>query len=94
MTILTGARAGAAGGRFDIDQMKGSTMDAMSKAVDEADVMLYGVSLGYKESGNCESTVHALQLPCSLPRPLREFPLRQTYLDGVAPRARLADSQF
>ena len=33
--------------------MKGSTMDAMSDAVDEAEVMLYGVSLVYKESGNC-----------------------------------------
>ena len=31
----------------------GSTIDAMSDAVDGADVMLYGVSLPYKESGNC-----------------------------------------
>jgi hypothetical protein len=33
--------------------MKGSTMDAMSEAVDAAEVMLFGVSKEYKESGNC-----------------------------------------
>ena len=33
--------------------MKGSTMDAMSDAIEGADVMLYGVSLRYKESANC-----------------------------------------
>ena len=38
---------------FDLYHMKGSTMDAMSDAVDEAEVMLYCVSLAYKESGNC-----------------------------------------
>ena len=32
--------------------MKGSTMDAMSDAIEGADVMLYGVSLAYKESAN------------------------------------------
>jgi hypothetical protein len=31
----------------------GSTMDAMSDAIEGADVMLYGVSLQYKESANC-----------------------------------------
>ena len=31
----------------------GSTMDAMSDAIEGADVMLYGVSLAYKESANC-----------------------------------------
>ena len=31
----------------------GSTMDAMSDAIEGADVMLYGVSLRYKESSNC-----------------------------------------
>ena len=30
----------------------GSTIDAMSDAVDQSDVMLYGVSLAYKESAN------------------------------------------
>ena len=30
----------------------GSTMDAMSDAIEGADVMLYGVSLAYKESAN------------------------------------------
>ena len=28
-------------------------MDAMSDAIEGADVMLYGVSLAYKESSNC-----------------------------------------
>ncbi len=30
----------------------GSTMDAMSDAVDNSDVVLYGVSRAYKESAN------------------------------------------
>jgi hypothetical protein len=38
---------------FDLDCMKGSTMDAMSHAVDNAAAMLFGVSLAYKESANC-----------------------------------------
>ena len=33
----------------------GSTMDAMSDAIEGADVMLYGVSLAYKESANVSS---------------------------------------
>ena len=37
---------------LDIDMMQGSTMDAMSNAVDEADVMLYSVSLGCKCNGH------------------------------------------
>ena len=37
---------------FDLTNMKGSTMDAMSEAIEGADVMLYGVSLAYKESAN------------------------------------------
>ena len=31
---------------------QGSTVDAMSDAIEGADVMLYGVSLAYKESAN------------------------------------------
>jgi hypothetical protein len=38
---------------FDMDCMKGSTMDAMSDAVDHAAAMLFAVSLSYKESANC-----------------------------------------
>ena len=37
---------------FDLTNMKGSTMDAMSDAIEGAAVMLYGVSLKYKESAN------------------------------------------
>ena len=35
---------------FDVDNMKGSVMDAMSEAVENSDVMLIGVSLRYKVS--------------------------------------------
>lgn len=38
---------------FDLTHMKGSTIDAMSDAIEGAEVMLYGVSLAYKESANC-----------------------------------------
>jgi hypothetical protein len=38
---------------LDLDRMKGSTVDAMSDAIDNAAVMLYAVSEPYKESGNC-----------------------------------------
>ena len=34
-------------------RIAGSTMDAMSDAIEGAEVMLYGVSLRYKESSNC-----------------------------------------
>ena len=37
---------------FDLTNMKGSTMDAMSDAIEGADVMLYSVSRQYKESAN------------------------------------------
>jgi hypothetical protein len=33
----------------------GSTVDAMSDAIEGADVMLYGVSLAYKESANASA---------------------------------------
>ena len=34
----------------------GSTMDAMSDAIEGADVMLYGVGLAYKESANVSAS--------------------------------------
>ena len=37
----------------DLERMKGSVVDAMSDAIDNAEVMLYAVSEAYKESGNC-----------------------------------------
>ena len=36
----------------NISKYSGSTVDAMSDAIEGADVMLYGVSLKYKESAN------------------------------------------
>ena len=41
------------GSMLQTEQMKGSIMDAMSDAVEGAEVVLYGVSRGYKESANC-----------------------------------------
>ena len=38
---------------LDVQQMRGSTVDAMSKAVEDASIMLLGVSQAYKESSNC-----------------------------------------
>jgi hypothetical protein len=37
----------------DVEQMKGSTVDVMAAAVEDAEVMLIGVSRAYKESSNC-----------------------------------------
>ena len=39
--------------QVDYELMKGSVMDAMSAAIDGAEVILYGISLKYKESANC-----------------------------------------
>ena len=40
---------------MDIDQMGGSTLESMAKAVEDATVVLIGVSQKYKESPNCRS---------------------------------------
>ena len=45
---------------WDIDHMKGNTVDAMSDAVDGAEVVLFGVSLAYKESANVST--HAIRI--------------------------------
>jgi hypothetical protein len=50
-------------------------MDAMSDAIEGADVMLYGVSLAYKESANVRRGCYCLQLlfavsPAALTPPL------------------------
>ncbi len=45
---------------FDLTNMKGSTVDAMSDAIERADVMLYGVSLRYKESANVCAALHCV----------------------------------
>jgi hypothetical protein len=41
-------------------------MDAMSDAIDSAAVVLYGVSLAYKESANCRLGAALFPLPFSL----------------------------
>ena len=35
-----------------VTNMKGSVVEAMSSAIEQADVMLFAVSLAYKESAN------------------------------------------
>ena len=37
----------------DVEQMQGSTVDAMANAVDNAYAVCVGISAGYKESSNC-----------------------------------------
>jgi hypothetical protein len=52
----------------------GSTVDAMSDAIEGADVMLYGVSLKYKESANVRishSCISCLLRSCSAGQALR-----------------------
>ena len=38
---------------IDIEKMKGSTVEMMADAVEDCDVMCYGISQAYKESTNC-----------------------------------------
>ena len=38
---------------IDIEKMQGSTVEAMSEAVEDAAVVCYGISQAYKESTNC-----------------------------------------
>ena len=38
---------------FDVENIKGSTIDAMSDAIDNAAVIVFCVTLKYKESANC-----------------------------------------
>ena len=38
---------------IDVESMKGNVVDSMSEAIEAADIILYGVSLAYKESANC-----------------------------------------
>ena len=40
---------------MDIDEMGGSTLESMASAVENASVVLVGVSQKYKESPNCRS---------------------------------------
>ena len=38
---------------IDIEKMQGSTVEAMSAAIEDAAVVVYGISKAYKESTNC-----------------------------------------
>ncbi len=40
---------------IDVDQMEGSTLEAMASAVENAAVVLIGVSEKYKKSPNCRT---------------------------------------
>jgi len=47
---------------IDIEKMQGSTVEAMSEAVEDSAVMCYGISQAYKESTNCRlEAQYALQ---------------------------------
>ena len=39
---------------LDIEQMQGSTVEAMADAIDGCSAVLYGISRNYKESANCK----------------------------------------
>ena len=51
---------------IDTEMMKGSTMDAMSDAIEGAEVLLYGVSLKYKESASEAAATTSRPLGCHL----------------------------
>ena len=40
---------------MDIDNMHGSTLTAMAKAVEDADIVMVCCSKGYKDSDNCRA---------------------------------------
>jgi hypothetical protein len=63
---------------IDVEQMKGSTVDAMSKAVEDAAVVVFGVSRAYKESKNCR-----LEAQYAMQREVDTVPLM--LVDGYRP---------
>jgi hypothetical protein len=63
---------------IDVEQMKGSTVDAMSKAVEDSAVVLFGASRQYKESTNCR-----LEAQYAMQREVDTVPLM--LVDGYRP---------
>jgi hypothetical protein len=63
---------------IDVEQMKGSTVDAMSLAVEDAAVVVFGVSRAYKESTNCR-----LEAQYAMQREVDTVPLM--LVDGYRP---------
>eukprot|EP01050_Picozoa_sp_SAG11_P016870 SAG11_NODE_2357_length_3468_cov_1.841199_1_plen_331_part_10 len=52
---------------FDLVSMKGNTIEAMSAAIDSAEIFLYAVSIFYKESANCRLEAnYAHQIQCDM----------------------------
>ena len=51
---------------MDIEQMQGSTLEAMAKGVEDSAVVLMCVSSKYKESPNCRSGEIIFNLVCIL----------------------------
>lgn len=49
---------------MDIDQMGGSTLEAMANAVEGAKIVLMSVSKKYKDSANCRSGTTITSLAC------------------------------
>ena len=56
LLIVQSVSSVSTSGVFSCGVCTGSTMDAMSDAIEGADVMLYGVSLAYKESANVSAS--------------------------------------
>lgn len=59
---------------IDVDHMCGSTLDSMARAVEEADIVLMGVSSGYKASTNCrlEAEYAAIKMKNLIPLMLQK----------------------
>ena len=74
--------------RADLDNMKGSTVDAMSAAIDNAAVMVFCISLAYKES----SSEHTTLSPDTHP-PLSDFVWCRRCLQTVGSKLSIATSK-
>ena len=59
--------------------MQGSTVEAVSEAVEDAAVMCYGISQAYKESTNCRlEAQYAFQQELDMVRHLHRIAIRTT----------------
>ena len=63
---------------IDIEQMQGSTVDAMADAIDSSYIVAYCVSRAYKESSNC---VPPLPCPLSISHESLAFPLCHRFVN-------------
>ena len=75
---------------FDLNNMQGSVNDAMAEAVENAEVVLFGVSNRYKESGANRNThplqCHFLLETITLPRQARDKHRESSKRDAFFPQ--------